>query len=57
MGGIDVTETEKVVMLRVLLSFVQEIHQGHSAPGPNAILNRLRRFTETADRDLRDSPV
>ena len=40
-------EFEKIVLIRTILSFVEEIHKGKSAPGPVGIQTRLRHFTQT----------
>jgi hypothetical protein len=47
-------EREKVVMMRVLLSFVKDIHDGKSTPGPYAIQQRLRLYTESTERLLKE---
>jgi hypothetical protein len=50
------TEREKVVLLRVMLSFAKEIHEGKNAPGPYAIQSRLRMYTESTEKLLKDHP-
>jgi hypothetical protein len=47
-----VTEFEQVVLLRTLLSYVEEIHKGQGAPGPVGILRRLRRYAQLTATQL-----
>lgn len=41
------SEFEKIVLIRTLLSFAEEVQKGKPAPGPYAIQTRLRQYTET----------
>jgi hypothetical protein len=45
------TEKEQVVMIRTILSFVEDIvKDGKKAPGPYGIANRLRMYMENHDK-------
>jgi hypothetical protein len=46
------TERDKILMMQVLLSFVDDIHKGKPHPGPFSIRNRLRRYDENLDQLL-----
>ena len=48
------TEREKVVMLRVLLSFIEEIRNGKKHPGPWAIQNRIRMYEKSTEELLKN---
>ncbi len=50
------TEREKVVMLYVLLSFVEEIHDRKKGLGPWAIQQRLRMFEKSTEELLKNYP-
>jgi hypothetical protein len=43
------SEREKVVLIRVLLSFVKDIRDGKTEPGPYEIQHRLRTYGDTTD--------
>jgi hypothetical protein len=47
------SEAEKVVLIRTILSGVEEImkDKSHSGPGPTTILTRLRRYTEMQEKN------
>lgn len=46
----QVTEKEKIILIDTILSFVEEVHKGKSAPGPVGIARRLQLYTEKYDR-------
>jgi hypothetical protein len=50
------TEFETVVMMRVLLSFVKDIHKGGGEPSPYEIQQRLRLYRESTEKLLKDKP-
>ena len=46
------SETEQIVLIQTLLSFVDDITKGGNPPGPKMIQGRLRRFAEQAQQKL-----
>jgi hypothetical protein len=41
------SELDMVVMIRVILSYVEDIHKGARSPGATSIRDKLRRYKES----------
>jgi hypothetical protein len=46
------TERETILMIQVILSYVEDIGKGKTAPGPFGIRNRLRMYDKNLDKLL-----
>jgi hypothetical protein len=44
------TERDKILVIQVILSYVEEIEKGEKAPGPLGIRNRLRMYDKNFDK-------
>jgi hypothetical protein len=46
------TERDKILVIQVILSYVEEIGEGEEAPGPLGIRHRLRMYDKNLDKVL-----